>query len=474
MRGPLRARSNYVNDFAAPYVCARLWSAGRNPYDPASFFPAWRAAGAPSGPVYANPSSIHPVYPPPSILVLVPLALLPWPIASLLLTLSSTATYLAAAVLFTRLIPGSWRDPAKPLFLAYALALAPVHSALHVSNLACLSASLLFLVLFRTLRPDALTSPSAVPWPAIRRASVSASNSGPESSPRSDPEARSGGTPEVRLRVTPERSFGATPGKATALDLPSALLLAVSLCLKPTLAPLFLLFLLATRRFATLVTTILLGALAWLFASYPLVRRSPLWYPVLRNNIHFVFTQGTASLASTNLTRFDRIDLQLPLHAFTPSPLGGLLAAATTAALLFLWWIAFPSAWTRARLHPRTNAQSHLDTHLLGIAVLLLLGLLPLYQRFYSAILLLPLALWSFRNLHLRAARLSLAFCAIFLVNTEVLQQKLGVVPAGAWHLSWFQNAILGPHLNWLLLASVLALLLFQLRSSPPLPDEAA
>ena len=45
-RGPLRADSGYVNDFAAPYTATRLWLQHRNPYDSTAFFPTWHDAGA--------------------------------------------------------------------------------------------------------------------------------------------------------------------------------------------------------------------------------------------------------------------------------------------------------------------------------------------------------------------------------------------------------------------------------------------
>src|SRR5580704_17338693 len=90
LRGPLRARADYVNDFTSPYVSARLWMAHQNPYSLAAFFPTWRADGAPLGPVYASPSNVRSIYPPSSIVALVPFALLPWPLASKALILLTT------------------------------------------------------------------------------------------------------------------------------------------------------------------------------------------------------------------------------------------------------------------------------------------------------------------------------------------------------------------------------------------------
>ena len=157
LRGPLRASSEYANDFAAPYTSARLWLRHQNPYDSTTFLPTWQAAGAPLAqpdgtPIYANPSSTHSVYPPPSVVVLSPFALLPWATAWLSMILLSTALYLTALLLLTRLLPETWRDPYRPAFLTFGLLLAPTQSALHVSNVTCLSAALLLIALYLLLR----------------------------------------------------------------------------------------------------------------------------------------------------------------------------------------------------------------------------------------------------------------------------------------------------------------------------------
>jgi hypothetical protein len=125
LRGPFRANSAYVNDFAAPYTATRLWLQHRNPYDSTAFFPTWHAAGAPKGKLAGNPSGTHPVYPPSTLVVLIPFALLPWPIAVKTLTLLSATLYIAVLPLLATFLPGTWRDPIKPAFLASGLALAP-------------------------------------------------------------------------------------------------------------------------------------------------------------------------------------------------------------------------------------------------------------------------------------------------------------------------------------------------------------
>ena len=400
LRGPLRARGDYVNDFASPYVSARLWMAHQNPYSLAAFFPTWRAAGAPLGPVYASPSNVRSIYPPSSIVALVPFALLPWPLASKALILLTTLFYGTALALLASLAPGDWRHPPKPLFLAFGLALAPAHSAIHVSNVGCMAASLLFIAIYLILRQPAFSdrNPAAI-------ASV-------------------------------------------------AVLIAYSLCLKLTLAPVILIYLLWARLWRTLAVTLAFTITLSAISLYPLLQRGQDWLIDFRNNINFDFTRGAVDVAPANLARFDRIDLQLPLYALTESRTAASLLAALIAASLLILWFKIPKAAPPVHTH---------DEHLLRIATLFLIGMYPVYQRFYSAMLLLIPVLWALRLLSrppepdssriIRwTAKATLAIAALFLVNSEVLLQQTSLVPAGSYNLPLIANAFLGPHLCWILL----------------------
>jgi hypothetical protein len=362
-----------------------------------SFFPNWYQAGAPTKEVYANPSSIHPVYPPPTLLAVVPFALLPWPLASKALIGVSTALYLAALFRLSSFVPGNWRDATKPFFLSFGLALAPVHSALHVTNVACLAGSLIFVAVASLLKQSAA---------------------------------------EKRVHLVP------------------ALLIAFSACLKPTLGLLILPYLLWERAWRTFAVT--LGGLAILvsISVFPLLSLGPEWQTDLANNITFVFTNGTADLSVQNHSRFDRIDLQLPIYTVIPNrTAAALLAALASACLLLLWFRV-------GRPAPRAS----FDDRLLKVSAVLLIGLLPFYQRFYSAMFVLLPALWAFRNFdhpRLRGwARWTLALCCLYFVNTKVLEQDSGVFIAIGRHLPFLANTILSPHLCWFLLLLIVTLLL--------------
>ncbi len=404
VRGPLRSSSAYVNDFAAPYTSSRLWlhHQNQNPYDPALFCDEWHRAGGLPGPVYANPSSTHAIYPPPSLVVLAPLASLPWHTAWSLLQLLGVTAYLASLLLLARLLPGTWNAPTRLVFLLLGLLFAPAQSALHVSNVSCLSVSLLFLAVYLCLYP----SPDG----------------------------------QVGRKLSP-RTIGI------------AGLIALSLCLKPTLAPAILLYLLVRRLWSSLALTLAFGSLS--AGIYLLLRPDPAWLPSLRANIDFLFTSGVASLGAQNLTRSDRLDLQLPAFLLTHNATAAsAIALVITLALAALW---FKKANT---LSPA------LDSQLLSLSTLLVLGLLPFYQRFYSATLMLLPILWALRNLTSAKARWVLALCCIFVVNTSVLPRLLNLHFTSASLLSRLPEALVIAHLNWITLA--LALLLLQISSSEP------
>jgi hypothetical protein len=399
LRGPLRASSGYVNDFAAPYTATRLWLQHCNPYDSTAFFPTWHDAGAPKGKVAGNPSGTHPVYPPPTLVVLIPFALMPWPIAVKALTLLSAALYIAVLPLLASFLPGTWRDPIKPAFLAFGLALAPTHSGLHVTNVACLAATLLFLSIYFLL------------------------------------------------------------SRGKRINLPAIFCLTLAICLKPTLGLLLIPYLIWTRAWRTLAATVAISATITAASLYPLLSLGSVWLSSLRENIAVVFTNGgAADVSEQSLLRFDRIDLQLPLYALLHNrTAASLLAALIAATLLLLWFQSKPN------LSNQAPSGETLDQHILQIATLLVIGLLPFYQRYYSAMIVLLPILWAFRTLYHPASRATqrwvLILSTIFLINIEAIFSRSSLLPFLTIHFPLLTNLILGPHLCWLLLLLAILLL---------------
>jgi Glycosyltransferase family 87 len=406
LRGPLRANSDYVNDFAAPYTATRLWLQHRNPYDATAFFPTWHDAGAPKGKVAGNSSGTHPVYPPPTLVVLIPFALMPWPIAVKTLTLLSTALYFGVLPLLASFLPGTWRDPIKPAFLAFGLALAPTHSGLHVTNVACLAATLLFLSIYFLL------------------------------------------------------------SRAKRINLPATICLTLAICLKPTLGLLLIPYLLWTRAWRTLTATVAISATITAASLYPLLSLGSVWLASLRENIAVVFTNGgAADVSERSLLRFDRIDLQLPLYALLHNrTAASLLAALIAATLLFLWFQSKPD------ISNQPPSGEALDQHILQIATLLLIGLLPFYQRYYSAMIVLLPILWALRTLSptSRATqRRVLIVSSIFLINIGAIFSRSSLLPFLTIRFPLLTNLILGPHICWILLLLAILLLTTNRNKSP-------
>jgi Glycosyltransferase family 87 len=395
-RGPLRANSNQVNDFAAPYTSARLWLQGQNPYDADLFFPAWRAAGAPKGGVPYNESGTHSVYPPPSLVVILPLALLPWPVASMGLVWISAAVYVVALVLLASFVPGSWGGTTKPVFLAFGLAFAPTQSALHVTNLACLSASLLFIAIYLLAK-------------------------------RLPPDNRS--------------------------QVLAAVCISLSICLKAALGLLLVPYLLWARAWRALAVTLLIVGVTTAISFYPSLRSGSAWFDSLRVNSSVAFDHGGSSdVAETNLNRFDRLDLQIPIYSMTHHRrMTAAIAGLISGGLLMLWFFC-------------KDSDRGVDQHLLRIGSLFVIGLLPIYQRYYMAALLLIPLVWAFRNLEQSAARWVIGLCTMFLVNTKVLLQRFRPIGDLTVHHPHVANIFASPHLCWLLLGMA-CLLVHVLRS---------
>ena len=180
-------------------------------------------------------------------MALSPFALLPWPAAWKLLILLSTTLYLTALILLSRLIPPPayrkpWTTPCQLIFITLGLLLAPAQSALHVSNVTILSASLLFIALYLLL-----TSEPGAPCLASE----------------------------------------------TWVSAP-VILLTLSLCIKPTLAPIVLIYLFYKHHWKTLTTTITLTTVTT--ATFQLLQPNWNWLASLRANIDLLFTTGAASL----------------------------------------------------------------------------------------------------------------------------------------------------------------------------------
>jgi len=135
LRGPLRVTS--AGDLASPYVAALRFLHGQNPYPSANFQAAWHNAGAPAN-FYVGDSGQHTIYPPTALLVMAPLAALPWPWAVRCFVWGCTLGYLGIVWLLARLVATNWKSLRRLGFVAFALGIAPVHTGINQGNLSIL------------------------------------------------------------------------------------------------------------------------------------------------------------------------------------------------------------------------------------------------------------------------------------------------------------------------------------------------
>lgn len=137
-RGPARSSSDQLNDFAAPYVGARLLLAGQDPYSETRFTSAWVQSGGNTELLHsASITDTHPAYPLSTYVALFPLALLNWQDAVDAFRFLGVAGIALLALQAMRTIPMTFTD--RIIALTCLLLLAPFHSAFGTGNISLLA-----------------------------------------------------------------------------------------------------------------------------------------------------------------------------------------------------------------------------------------------------------------------------------------------------------------------------------------------
>jgi len=145
-RGPLRAVSS-SSDFALPYLAARSWRKGENPYNHESLDKMWRDAG---GEEKARPvKKVTPsIYPPTTLILIAPLTFWSWNSArSIMLVINIALIFLVIKSLISiaQFDEQDWRTT---FFWAFAIGLAPLHTGIALGNLAVPSVALTLLAVW--------------------------------------------------------------------------------------------------------------------------------------------------------------------------------------------------------------------------------------------------------------------------------------------------------------------------------------
>jgi alpha-1,2-mannosyltransferase len=397
-RGPARAITAGAgfNDFLSPYIQAQAWLSGTDPYNPQTLLVFWPKQAAQFEflcPEVADGSivekrGIPTAYSPAALMLLAPFTLLPWPAANSLWAAINAGLSFTMILALASLAGLGARDWRTWFFIAFGLALAPFHTGIATGNPAIASAALGVIAV----------------WLAADRRKV-----------------------------------------------PAAVLMTVSVILKPQLGLCFLTYWLFMRRWQ--LSGIVLGVVA--AASGLAVFRLewwhvPWWTSYVHDN-HTLLVSGILSdFTARNPTRFGLVNLQVPIYALTAGKASAnYIAYFVFAALGAIWVYLFLSrGWI-------------LRPSLLPLGAMAMLALLPIYHRFYDAVLLaVPLA-WGFS----RAAKGNIRYLVLLLISPFLLPggtlledlRNRGALPDALANARWW-NAIVMPHQAWILLALAVVL----------------
>ncbi|MBO0719697.1 MAG: DUF2029 domain-containing protein [Blastocatellia bacterium] len=143
VRGPLRAIS-LSSDLAVPYLAARAWRTGCNPYDHETLDSIWLDAGG-NAAKKPRKTTTPSVYPPTTLILLSPLTILSWRAARyfvLVINIALTIMVIRSLLSIAHFDPADWRPI---LFWATVLGLAPLQTGIALGNLIIPSASLALL-----------------------------------------------------------------------------------------------------------------------------------------------------------------------------------------------------------------------------------------------------------------------------------------------------------------------------------------
>ncbi|HEV2697232.1 MAG TPA: glycosyltransferase family 87 protein, partial [Terriglobales bacterium] len=368
-RGPVRGfRAVAFNDFSTSYVASRLWLQGSDPYDASLFLQALVAAGGKESAAHGSATSMRPAYPPSMLPIMTLVAALPFGSAAAAFETISLALFAGMLWAVMRIYGFAWVSAPGLVLIAYALALAPWHTALAV------------------LSPSGIAIELAVIGIALSRA----------------------------------ESGGVVTG--------------FSLCLKPQVAVCFLVFQLATKQWKRAWWSLATVALS---TAVALARMPHGWVNSYHANLHyFQASGGVNDFTTANPIRFDLVNLQVPFYfLFHDDRLANLAAAMVAGTLALLWW--------------RKRGD---------LAGIVLIGLLPFYQRIYNAGLVVLAIAWGFAHIHERRGKAALFASAVFLIPGGALLQTIhakGWISDAAWRDNILLNVFLGPQATWAILVIV-------------------
>jgi Glycosyltransferase family 87 len=235
-------------------------------------------------------------------------------------------------------------------------------------------------------------------------------------------------------------------GTLVRSDVGGGLVTGLALCLKPQLVVWFLIFDMTKIRWKRVAWAITLAGVIFMVA---LARMPNGWLDSYRENLRYFFAVGDVNdFTLRNRVRFELLNLQVIFYFLTRNyQLANILSWLSTASLVVLWF---------RKRHLSDSAQ---------LTAIVLIGLLPVYQRIYNAgavLLILPYAISRRAEI---SGKLLIAECGVFLIPGTAILQTLWThhwISDAVWNQSWWFNLIVGPHATWALLTIIAILLLWQ------------
>jgi Glycosyltransferase family 87 len=412
VRGPLRLRHGTEwNDFLSPYIQSGLWIQGADPYAAKNLVKHWPARkpmftfvmrDAADGSLVAKRGVPSP-YPITSFVVLSPLALLSWNMAQFVWIVLSVGAVAIMICSVVAMAGVSWREPKAWIFAAFTLALAPIHTGLVTENPAVLVVALCV----------------ATVWVAEH-----------------------------------------------SRENLAALLLALTVCLKPQVGICFLLFFLLQRRWRIAwVASGLCSFIALIAISRMSIAGTP-WLFTYINNSRQAFSSGAINdFSEANPVWFHMLNLQVALD-----PLPGKVSSSNFGALAV--GVVLMCGWLRLGLKSGRHS-----TPLLSLSTLVVISLLPIYHRSYdAALLVLPLGWALLQGMQQTAApRSTLGLIALFLTPGAALVNQIAErahMSATITHTWWWRSFIVAHQVWALLLLSTLLLWTMAKSSAVPSSEE--
>jgi hypothetical protein len=246
-------------------------------------------------------------------------------------------------------------------------------------------------------------------------------------------------------------------------DLRAGALFAMAAAIKPQMGAAYLAYLLVRGRWRVVLAGAVVGCLLLAAGVVRLEVAGAQWLPALRANYVASFGGGSGDLTRAEV-RYQLLQLQSPLFVLT-----GVKAVASMIS-----WIVVAILGAIMLGHARRLKTDRQE--LLALAIVTALGLLPVYHRYYDAVIILIPVAWALASHPQRLARyakLSMLLVVPFVLPGGSMLNWLGATGHVSPQVvnSWWWQGLVVPHETWLTLGVAIVLTAAIVRTAR-LPDE--